>query len=357
MKPKVLLLQGTISSYRIPVYNIIAQNMDLTVAYTVKNECKVKALFNVVKLDSKKIGGLFFIKDSFRKMCAQYDVVIFLADLHYFSFCLLPFISRNYKVIPWTIGVRASYTLRYDVTRKKNFIDRVYGLILKKSDAIIFYMKESIKFWNGSLDENKIFIAHNTVEVLKGKMVGNVKKESILFVGTLYKEKKIYELIEAFIEAKSNCIKPNFLKLEIIGKGEEFDNIKRLIKSFDLTESIILHGAIYDEKILATFFSKSIVCVSPDQAGLSVVKSMGYGVPYVTRANAITGGERFNIIDNYNGLFYNAKEELVDIIEDVYENPTKYISMGENAYDYYHDNCTPDLMAQGVIDAVEFTLN
>src|SRR6185312_870317 len=120
-------------------------------------------------------------------------------------------------------------------------------------------------------------------------------KNRILFIGTLYKEKKIYELIDAFIEAKNNEKNGEFLYMDIIGKGDELENIKDIIKKNGLSESVFLHGAIYDEKQLAEYFSRSLLCISPDQAGLSVLKSMGYGVPYVTRTDAITGGERLNI--------------------------------------------------------------
>ncbi|HEY5368249.1 MAG TPA: hypothetical protein VIJ75_04590 [Hanamia sp.] len=83
---------------------------------------------------------------------------------------------------------------------------------------------------------------------------------------------------------------------------------------------------------------------------------MGYGVPYVTHANAITGGERLNIINHENGLLYDTKEELVEIIIDAYKNPGSYISMGIKAQSYYMSNATAEHMARGVLDAIEFVL-
>ena len=356
MKPKILILLEILPLYSVPVFNLIAQEVNLTIAYTIKNECMKEQSFKVVKLDYEKIGGMFFIKNRFYRMVSQYDVVIFSSDPHSFSFCSLPFIRRKYKVIPWSMGIRASYTRRYDLSRKKNFIDRLYGYMLNKSDAMIFYMKDPIKFWDNSINKRKIFVAHNTIEVLENKVNKNQHKDRILFIGTLYKEKMIYELIDAYIEAKVNTIASNFLYLGIIGKGEEYENIKARIEEEKLSDSIILHGPIYDEKELAGHFSKSLLCISPDQAGLSVLKSMGYGVPFVTRANAITGGERYNIIDKENGLFYNTREELVTIIADAYKNPDSYITMGINAQKYYTSNATTRHMAQGFIDAINYVL-
>ncbi|MCK9210007.1 MAG: glycosyltransferase [Ignavibacteriaceae bacterium] len=353
---KVLLLQATISLYNVPVYNIIAKNVELTVAFTTNNECKEAVSFKIIKLKYKKILGLFIIYGDFYKFCSQYDVVIFMPDLHYLSYCSLPFTRRKYKVIAWTIGIRASYTRRYNVNRKKDLVDKLYGKILNKSDAIIFYMKTPIEYWGNSINRDKVFIAHNTVEVLPIKIDKDQEKNTILFVGTLYKEKKIYELINAFIEAKSNCNTDKFLSMDIIGKGEEYANIKKIIQQRGLSDSIFLRGPIYDEDELSKYFSRSLLCISPDQAGLSVLKSMGYGVPYVSKTNAFTGGERFNIIDKENGLLYNTHEELVFIIQDAYKNPEKYIALGINASEYYNSNTTIKHMANGFIDAINYVL-
>jgi glycosyltransferase involved in cell wall biosynthesis len=353
---KVLLLQSTLSRYNVSVYKIIAETVDLSVAYTIKNECEDEVPFNILKLNYKKICGLFFITGDFYGICSKYDVVIFLADMHHFSYCSLPFIRRKYKVIPWTIGIRSSYTRPYDLDRKKNFIDRLYGIILNRSDAMIFYMENAKRFWGNILDQKKIFIAPNTVEVFPVENIGDEQKNRIIFIGSLYKEKEIYELINAYIEAKQGFNSNNILFLDVIGEGEEYQNIKTFIEGHGLSDYIFLHGPIYNEKDLAKFFAKSLLCISPAQAGLSVLKSMGYGVTFVTRTNAITGGERLNIIDKQNGLLYSSKEELVSIVKDASENPGRYIMMGLNAKEYYNSFFTTNHMAKGFIDAVNYVI-
>lgn len=356
MIPKVLILQARISLYNIPVYNIIAKNVELTVAYTEKNESNVKLQFNIKELSYKKVGGFILINQGFYKLCSKFDVVIFMSDLHYLSYCSLPFINRKFKVIPWTIGIRASYTRLYDVNRKKDFIDFIYGKVLNKSDAILFYMKAPIEFWGNMINKSKVFIAHNTVDVDLNNIDKVQQKNSILFVGTLYKEKGIYELIDAYIGAKKRNNLGNFLFLDIIGNGEEFEKIKAIIKQNELMDSVFLHGSVFNELKLSEYFSNSILCISPAQAGLSVLKSMGYGVPYVTRENAITGGERLNIISGENGILYKSKEELITIIEDAFNNPYKYKKMGIKAKEHYDNNATIKHMAKGFIDAIDYVI-
>ena len=84
---------------------------------------------------------------------------------------------------------------------------------------------------------------------------------------------------------------------------------------------------------------------------------MGYGVPYITSKNAITGGESFNIQDGTNGVLLNDNSELKNVILDIANNKNKYVKLGENAYSYYWNNRTPEIMANGIIDAIEYSLS
>lgn len=357
MKTKVLLLQETISDYNIPLYEVLASHIDLTIGYTKLNDSISLQNFKIVKLKYNSFFGLHFINKDLKKIYNEFDVVIFMADMHYFSFVILPFkVRRSFKVIAWTIGLRASYTTKYDVYRKKNILDLVYLQILKRSDAIIIYSKEPKIFWRNLINERKFFVANNSLQVDNKKIIPGIIKNKILFIGTLYKEKNIDELIDSFIEAKRKYNKEDFFILEIIGEGSEYTRLKNFIITNNLSNSIRLNGSIFNEIDLVSFFNESIICVSPNQAGLSVLKSMGYGVPFVTRHNSITGGERNNIINGVNGLFYSSKSELVDILLDCKKNHDKYLKMGEEAMKYYNNNATIEIMAKGFLDAINFSL-
>ena len=54
--------------------------------------------------------------------------------------------------------------------------------------------------------------------------------------------------------------------------------------------------------------------------------------------------------------FYNNQKELTSIIEESCVNPGKYIEMGKKAQEYYRSNATIKHMAQGFIDAIQYTL-
>ncbi len=355
MKPKVLLLKNDISSYNVPIYNTIAANYDLTVAYYRSNGAKEKCLFKLIKLNFSKLGPFIFIKGICR-LTKQYDLVSFVPDPHVFSYCILPFLPHKYGLLNWSIGFRVSYTHPYITDRKHTIIDKLYQTIFSRCDASIFYMEKAKEFWkNSSLDMDKVFVAPNTTLVKKIDIENKTKKD-FLFVGTLYKGKGLEVLLDSYKKAIDN-FNHQIPKLRIVGEGEMRPFIEDFIRKNKLENNISLEGAIFDENVLAEQFKKAILCFSPLQAGLSVPKSMGYGVPFVTQKNAITGGELYHITSGENGVMYDNSEELVEIMKDAILDSVKYINMGIAAQQYYYGKATVDHMAQGAISAFDFVLS
>lgn len=353
-RSKVLILQGVIANYRIATFNIIAKQFDLTVGYYDKDQSVEYCNFKKVKLESYNVGPFTCVK-SLRKYCRQFDVVIFMDDLHALSYCLLPFGPRKYKAISWGFGIRASYTRLYDVNRRHTFLDWVSQIVNAVCDADIFYMEKAKEFWKDtSFDLSKVFVAPNTTAVASIDIEPSMKK-NLLFVGTLYEKKGIKVLLQAYVKALHKVEK--IPQLHIVGDGADASRLKQFVADNNLSERVIFHGAIYDEKELSTHFQRALLCISPHQAGLSVAKSMGYGVPFVTYKEAITGGERYHITHGENGILYENDSDLVDIIIESSKNLDQYVEMGKRAKFYYDNNATPKHMAQGAIDAINFVLN
>lgn len=349
---KVLVLYNKLFDYRIPIFNILGNFFDLTVCYSIVSRPHKDLNFKIIYLPIMKLGRFVFHKKNIFRLCSNYDVVLVYGDISWISYITIPFkINRKYKVIFWTIGVSASYGKEYDLIKRWDIIRNFF---YKKAEALVFYTKYPIiKYIEAGFDEKRLFVANNTVEVIENNEC--FEKDSILFIGTLYKEKGIYELLHSYKLAYN--IDKNILNLKIVGSGPEKDKISKWVNDNVLEKKISVLGSVYNLKEKSILFKKAYACISPKQAGLAVLESLGYGVPFVTMYNSITGGERFNISDGENGLLMSSIDQLANIISDISKNKDKYITMGINGKKYYEKYRKPEHMAQGIIDSIKFVSN
>ena len=349
-KKRVLLIQSLIPHYRVPVFNELAKYVDLTVVYdngTVPDDVE----FGIVKIDTTHIKHIPRIhKKNILRMAKKYDVVITMLDGSFLTTHLLCWLRGKTKLILWGIGVAAGYNTRFDSSQETS---EKYFKMIQKADAALFYSKYPVEKYSalGEVKE-KLFVANNTVRVMPTQ---KQEKDSILFVGSLYKAKRIFELLEGYKKAYKIC--EHLPKLVIIGDGEDSADVAEWVNDNRLTDDVVLTGAIYDEEVLAEYFSHAIMCISPDQAGLTVLKSFGYGVPFVTHKDAITGGERLNIKNKENGLLIDSFDEIAEVIADCAKNKDSYIEMGNNAKRFYDENRTVKHMVNGFLEAITFVTN
>lgn len=350
-KKKVLLLDNDLIHYRIPIYNILGEKFDLTHACCYPKQIDEPMNFKRITLHPYRLAGFELQKDRVFKLCQGFDAVICQGDIHYLQYATLPLhCNRKFKIAFWGIGVSASYDKHFDAETKW---DNVRDFFYKRADAQVFYTDYPIeKYLRRGYQRESLFVAPNTVEV--EAFDESVERTNLLFIGTLYAEKGIMHLLEAYKQAyDANHSLP---KLDIIGKGPDTDKVKDWIETNNLQGMIIMHGAIYDKKQKARFFEKSLACISPLQAGLSVLESQGYSTAFITTKDAITGGEIFNIDNGVNGVLLDDINQLSETISNIATSPQKYIDMGRSGRQHYLECRKPSDMAQGFIDTVEYML-
>ena len=356
-KIKIIKLESTIKHYNVPIYNLINKKYDFTVLYYEKSsdsaieDCEFKTIY----IPGKRIFKFTYIKGNIARLCKGYDVVIALDSISIINYFVLGIRPHKFKLLFWGIGAPASYTRHYGEAGKLYYM--ISDFMEKRADALIFYAQEAIDLHvKRGFKGPQMFIAPNTTSVLKIEIKPELK-DSIMFIGSLYLEKGLQILLDAYKSAYE--FDKSIVKLNIVGGGEALPLIKQWVKDNNLEESIRILGPIYDNESKAGLFQKTLACISPLQGGLSVLESMGYGVPYITDFNAITGGETFNILDKKTGIRVKNIDagKLKSIILDISSNKQKYITMGKNAYNHYWTCRKPEDMAQGVIDAIEYTIN
>jgi glycosyltransferase involved in cell wall biosynthesis len=349
---KILLIVNYIPNYRLPVYNLIGKQFKLTIATFSDNVLISKNInFTQIHLTPVHFCGFIFFKEKISSLAKQFDIVISLSDIRLMDCILLGFRQRNFGLIYWGIGVGASYTKKFD--GDGFFLNKLRMYLCNRADALIFYSDyPRFKYINFGSSKEKLFVAHNTVQI-EDIIELNEYKKYFIFVGTLYKQKNIYELLNAYLLYIKKSI--NILPLVIVGDGPEIRKIKDWITDNFLEEFVLLKGSVYEQKELKILYQDAIACISPGQAGLTVLNSIAYGVPFVTSKNAITGGEIFNVIHNETGIIYDGTvESLSEVMKKLSEDTsfTKFLS--ENSQKFYFENRQVKTMIDGFVDAIEY---
>lgn len=353
-KLRVLILYNKLFHYRIPIFNILAEKYDLTVAYSMGQDPVNEQIdFKTIRIPYRKVGRFTFQKGNMYDLCCNYDVVLLYGEIAWIKNTLLTInCSRPFAVVNWSIGVSASYDHAFD---RNTFWNQVRYWITKHADALVFYTTYPInKYKQHGFEEEMLFVANNTVAVHPVADIATTKN-CILFIGTLYMQKGIGTLLEAYLKAyKQNN---NIPDLYLVGGGEELSKVEQWIKINFLDHKIKVTGPIYDINEKAKYFARAYATFSPSQAGLSVLESMGYGVPFVTTKNAITGGEIFNISNGENGLTLDDPSEIANVILDIAKTPSKYIKLGIAAKEHYDSCRKPEDMAMGLSQAIDYAFN
>ena len=165
----------------------------------------------------------------------------------------------------------------------------------------------------------------------------------ILFLSRIIKEKGIFELIDAF---KNLNKKVKNLELIIAGDGEEFNQVKKIIKN---NKNIRLTGHIEGEKKIAIFKESDIYILPSYTEGLpiSVLEAMLFGLPVITTK---VGGLKKFFKDKKMGYFIDTKNtiDIENKIELLLSNKNKLKEISEFNYQYAQKNLTNTVVAEAL---------
>ena len=329
---------------------MLSRRVNLTVLHSSDSPLETTE-FKQISRPLHKFGP--FLHQHYYDLLSNYDVLITEANLR-FLFCNFfhAFFPRHYKWVPWGIGVSASYSRHFGQKRPFEFL-RFYQY--RQADALIFYSnKVLLTYISHGFREESLFVANNTVFVPSVDSFPLQNKNSFLFVGSLHPSKRILDLITSFSQYVKCVESP--LKFHIVGTGPDYDKAVLYTQQLGIESSVVFHGAIFDEERLASFFRNALFCISPFQAGLSVLKSFGYSTPFIAHSNSITGGELYNIKNGYNGYLLNSLDSVYKYFLDADQNPSKYLQLGINARSTYLNDASPDSFVKSFVDAINYVI-
>lgn len=347
---KVLfILDHKLMNYRIPFFVQLAERgYDITIIHPGPHVNDIGCVNQIISSSKHFLKGIEF---RLYKM-PESDIVVYMQNIriaNLWTASLNPF--RKYKLIHWGIGVSSSKGLSLN----KTFISRARGFLSRFASALVLYTDYPLSLFPVSV-QKKTFIANNTIYNPEMSDFSLEDKNSFLFIGALNKRKGLEDLLQAFSEFM-RLNKTNNVKLDIIGEGEEKSKLIALTSQLKIQEKVNFLGQISSHKEKEIYFKRAIASISPKQAGLSVLESFSYGVPFIAYKDAISGGEHLNIKNGYNGYLLNSTEELTNTMTDMYINEKLARELGTNAFQYYKEKRQMKHMVDSFESAFKYVMN
>lgn len=343
---KLAILYGPLLHYRIALFNALSDRYELTVFTTSYNGQRNGLRFNVEIIKPQKIGCFAFqigLRRNIRRH--GFDICIVFFDVSFINalqLIVFPVAPETYVWGIWLTENKIANWLRIAA--------------IHRCKASIFYCQQHLDAVVAlGVDSAKLYVAPNTIDVsnIKQQRAHN-KRNCILFVGSFTKRKGLCRLIRIFASLLPKI--ENDIRLVLVGDGPEMESLRNLISDLGIIERTMLPGRVNDQMSLAPFYSQALVAVSLSQAGLSVLQSMGFGVPFLTIKNTLSGGETNNIINGVNGYIVEDNDiAIANALLSITIDRDKVDTMGIAALKHYSEYSTIENYAQGFFDAMENT--
>lgn len=183
-------------------------------------------------------------------------------------------------------------------------------------------------------DPTKVFVVRNTLDVeaeiesharLSGESVTRLRGELglkqdsvvLLFIGRVYSEKKVSELVATLRALRDRRLTPHPVEGVIIGDGPDLPRVKEEAAG---VEGIHFAGEIRDREHVGRYLRVASAVAMPGKVGLAVNHAFAHGVPVVTRAGTLHApefeylepGRNSIVVDGDLDAFAAAVAELAD---------------------------------------------
>ncbi len=301
----------------------------------------------------------FFLKSQPISLCFKsLNNEIKNADIvhHHYPFPTMEFallknidaLRKKKFIITWHANIQNS---------RWSWIERFYNpliiKLLEAADEIIVTSPQLLEYSNIlQIFKNKIaiiplsFEPHNLTILPKELDQESIPK--LLFVGKLRTYKGLMYLLEAI-----NGLNVN---LDIVGNGEEENNIREYIKNNNLNKVVHLYTNVNDEE-LVNFYKSSDIFVLPsvneaEAFGVVQLEALSYGLPVIN--TNLKSGVPFVSLNNITGLTVDPanKNQLRNAILKLTSDKDLYNEFSKNAIKR-SESFTNDKMVESYLNLYE----
>lgn len=357
-KSQVACIQRIYPHYRSSIFDSLSNVFDFKLFHS-SDDSSIKQITAEYSEFSKiyNIGGFYYLPNFFKilKLNPQFIIHEFGLSIINLYVLLLYCKFTSKKFILWGHG----YNRKLGFNPSNSYSDKLRLFLMKRSDAIVVYVDQTVAELSKHVDAKKIYIARNSIDSIEKNRVFNCLSESIRpknecmnisYVARLTKIKKPLLLVELALKLKE--LEQKYI-IDIVGDGEMLVELKDAVEKHGLSEYFIFRGAIYEESLIGEIIYNSDFMFIPAWLGLSINNSLCYGTPVVTLSNEQHPPEISYAINAHNSVLGESVEQIAQTLVTVFADYNEYTAMRTRCRDYYCNNLSIDSMARGFIEAVE----
>ncbi|MBP5835817.1 glycosyltransferase [Candidatus Phytoplasma meliae] len=231
---------------------------------------------------------------------SMHNISPFLAK-YFKNFLLQKIIKLYYKFISQTDTTIIPSKKNLEYVQKKYQIKGDYHIVPTQLNLASFYPENNSKT---QIENLKIRLG------LKNYFV-------CLYVGRLSPEKEINYLIDAFAVFNQKNPQSKFL---LIGDGPMIGNLRKQSQVLGISNNVIFNGFVAYQN-LGLYYQLGDVFINAslyETQGLTYIEALAAALPSIVRYDIVLE----KVIQNKkNGFFFQTKEELIQILDQLYRNP------------------------------------
>lgn len=237
---------------------------------------------------------------------------------------------------------------------KNSPTDRVRGWMRGLADVILVYTDTEAAELLRVIPNKTVIALHNAL-YFKREMVparDGQTPTDFIYVGRLVAEKKPELLLSAYATVMEKL--PPTCNLVFIGSGPMHDDLVQRTAELGLSDRVRFTGHISDVRQLKEFYSQSIASVSPGYVGLSLIQSLGFGLPMIIADDEPHAPEFEAAREGENARFFTtgSADSLARELMRFSDDAQYWYGKREAISKFCRDRYSSEAMADGFIDAV-----
>lgn len=345
--PRVLVVQRIVPPYRVPLFRALAASPEAAYEFAYGEQRTGSALESVAAPDGIAVHPVHntYLAPRGRELAVwqrgvsalvssgAYDVVIaefnprIASNVRAFAAAR----SRGVPFVWWGHGAGPNAGAATVRTRV---------VLARMADAVIFYNEaQADRFVRAGLPRDRVFVAPNSLDVSTITTHAHppactadlARRDRVLTVGRLIREKRVDLLVRAFALARSRFGARQ--RLTIVGDGPERAALEQLAASLGVSDAVEFAGSLYDPAALAPYFDSAWTMVSPGGIGLAAVQSLAFGVPVLLADGEPHGPEASALTDGENAVFFPSGriEAMADALVALERDPVRWLALARAA--------------------------